>query len=297
MNIYLIRHGLTTPGEEGRYQGFLDESLSEKGRAQLTQAPQNPSHVYVSPAKRARETASILFPGAEQICVPGLWEMNFGVFEGRTWKEMENDARYREWVDGMCLGTCPGGESRASFSARVCKAFLHVLDMEKTRQQTAEAHGLSISPAGEKLLEEDLFIVSHGGTQMAILERWGRPARDYYSWQRPCGCGWILSLKEPGKMPADKNEQKNPEPDRKYTEDYCKDKNDRSTNANEHSNNSNDRGKNTSEHGNNTNDRGKNTDEHGNNTNGGAKSADSNEELELQVLEELTLIRKNSSLS
>ena len=196
MNIYLIRHGLTTPGEEGRYQGFLDESLSEKGRAQLTQAPQNPSHVYVSPAKRARETASILFPGAEQICVPGLWEMNFGVFEGRTWKEMENDARYREWVDGMCLGTCPGGESRASFSARVCKAFLHVLDMEKTRQQTAEAHGLSISPAGEKLLEEDLFIVSHGGTQMAILERWGRPARDYYSWQRPCGCGWRLALSD-----------------------------------------------------------------------------------------------------
>ena len=282
MNIYLIRHGLTTPGEEGRYQGFLDESLSEKGRAQLTQAPQNPSHVYVSPAKRARETASILFPGAEQICVPGLWEMNFGVFEGRTWKEMENDARYREWVDGMCLGTCPGGESRASFSARVCKAFLHVLDMEKTR---------SVSAAGEKLSGEDLFIVSHGGTQMAILERWGRPARDYYSWQCPCGCGWILSLKEPEKTPADRDEQKDPEPGRKYTEDYCKDKNDRSTNASEHSNNSNDRGKNTSEHGNNTNDRGKNTDEHGNNTNGGAKSADSSGEIELQVLEELTLIR------
>ena len=66
MNIYLIRHGLTTPGEEGRYQGFLDESLSDKGRAQLTEAPQKPSHVYVSPAKRARETASILFPCADQ---------------------------------------------------------------------------------------------------------------------------------------------------------------------------------------------------------------------------------------
>lgn len=192
MNIYLIRHGLTTPGEEGRYQGFLDESLSEKGRAQLTQAPQNPSHVYVSPAKRARETASILFPGAEQICVPGLWEMNFGVFEGRTWKEMENDARYREWVDGMCLGTCPGGESRASFSARVCRAFLTVLKMEKERKDSSES----------------LFIISHGGTQMAILEKWGRPARDYYGWKRPCGCGWKLSLKKsetagPGSSAAD----------------------------------------------------------------------------------------------
>ena len=182
MNIWLIRHGLTLPGEEGRYQGFLDESLSEKGKLQLEQAPQEPSHVYTSPAKRARETASILFPCADQISIPGLWEMNFGVFEGRTFKEMENDARYREWVDGMCLGRCPGGESRASFSERVCNAFLDVLSQERERQQRDSA-------------ENDLFIVSHGGTQMAILERWGRPVRDYYSWQSPCGSGWLLELK------------------------------------------------------------------------------------------------------
>ena len=174
MNIWLIRHGLTIPGEEGRYQGFLDESLSEKGKRQLTEAAQKPCHVYVSPAKRARETAAILFPGAEQICIPGLWEMNFGVFEGRTWKEMENDARYREWVDGMCLGTCPGGESRASFSERVCNAFLTILDMEKEQ--------IKKDDRSVRTAEDGLFIVSHGGTQMAILERWGNPARDYYSW-------------------------------------------------------------------------------------------------------------------
>ena len=74
MNIFLIRHGLTVPGEEGRYQGILDEGLSEKGKAALLKAPQNPSRVYVSPAKRARETAAILFPGAVQICVPDLAE-------------------------------------------------------------------------------------------------------------------------------------------------------------------------------------------------------------------------------
>ena len=183
MNIWLIRHGLTLPGEEGRYQGFLDDGLSEKGKLRLREAPQKPSHVYTSPAKRARETASILFPFAEQVCIPDLWEMNFGVFEGRTYREMENDARYREWVDGMCLGRCPGGESRASFSERVCNAFLDILIKEKERQQNNAP-------------ENDLFIVSHGGTQMAILERWGRPARDYYSWQSPCGSGWLLTLQE-----------------------------------------------------------------------------------------------------
>jgi alpha-ribazole phosphatase len=47
----------------------------------------------------------------------------------------------------------------------------------------------------EALLQtgEDLVIVAHGGTQMAVLERWGRPEREYYRWQTSCGCGFLLS--------------------------------------------------------------------------------------------------------
>ena len=37
---------------------------------------------------RARQTARILFPEAEQIVVPGLREMDFGTFEGRNYVEM-----------------------------------------------------------------------------------------------------------------------------------------------------------------------------------------------------------------
>jgi alpha-ribazole phosphatase len=88
----------------------------------------------------------------------------------------------------MCLGTCPGGESRASFSERVCNAFLTILDMEKEQ--------IKKDDRSVRTAEDGLFIVSHGGTQMAILERWGNPARDYYSWQRPCGCGWRLALSD-----------------------------------------------------------------------------------------------------
>ena len=36
------------------------------------------------------------------------------------------------------------------------------------------------------------MIVAHGGTQMAALERWGTPRREYYRWQTRCGCGWLL---------------------------------------------------------------------------------------------------------
>ena len=170
MRIWLIRHGLTRLGEEKRYQGALDEGLSDQGRVELKRADFLPPRVYVSPMLRARETAAILFPEAELIVVPDLREMDFGAFEGHGWWEMERDAAYRTWVDGGCLGRCPGGEDRKGFSLRACKAMEALLQTGK-----------------------DLVIVAHGGTQMAALERWGRPEREYYRWQTPCGCGFLLS--------------------------------------------------------------------------------------------------------
>ncbi len=172
MRIWLIRHGLTRLGEEKRYQGATDTGLSDKGCAALRRADFTPAHVHVSPARRARETAELLFPGVRQIPVSGLREMNFGAFEGRGWWEMEQDADYRAWVDGGCEGRCPGGEDRAEFTARVTNAFREIVETEKN--------------------SEELVLVAHGGTQMALLERFGVPERAYYRWQRPCGCGWLL---------------------------------------------------------------------------------------------------------
>lgn len=180
MRVLLIRHGLTRLGEEGRYQGSLDEGLSGRGRGELKSAGFTPARVYVSPLRRARETAAILFPDAEQIPVDDLREMDFGAFEGRGWREMETDAAYRSWVDGGCLGRCPGGEDRAGFSARVCDAFERVLRAARD--------------------EKALVIVAHGGTQMAVLDRWGEPGRAYYAWQRPCGCGWLLEREADGSL-------------------------------------------------------------------------------------------------
>ena len=174
MKLWLIRHGLTALGEAGKYQGRLDDGLCEAGRLQLQRAGRTPEHVYVSPALRAKETAAILFPEARQIVIPELREMDFGVFEGRSWREMEHDEQYRSWVDGGCEGQCPGGENRADFSARICASVREILEAE------AEAGS------------EETVIVAHGGTQMAALERWGRPEKEYYRWQTGCGCGWIL---------------------------------------------------------------------------------------------------------
>ena len=130
MLIWLIRHGVTELGEEGRYQGRLDTPLSRRGRLALRQADFAPQRLYVSPLLRARETAQLLFPQSEPHLVSDLREMDFGIFEGRSWREMEHDEQYRAWVDGGCEGQCPGGENRADFSARICAAVREILEAE-----------------------------------------------------------------------------------------------------------------------------------------------------------------------
>ena len=73
-----------------------------------------------------------------------------------------------------CEGRCPGGENKAEFCQRVCTAFAALVD-------AALAAG-----------EPQLVIVAHGGTQMAALERFAVPHKNYYSWCAPAAGGFVL---------------------------------------------------------------------------------------------------------
>lgn len=174
MKVYLLRHGETVYNAQGRYLGRTDLPLSPKGRGELVQAEVCPETVYVSPLRRTAETAGILFPGARQIAIPDFREMDFGIFEGKSYRDMEDLPAYQKWVDGGCQGQIPSGESMAAFSARTCAAFETVVN------QALEAGG------------ELLAIVAHGGTQMAVMERFALPRRDYFSWCGPLGGGFVL---------------------------------------------------------------------------------------------------------
>lgn len=172
MMIELIRHGETGLQKEHRYQGTTDAPLSENGRAALHAADYTPDVLIVTPLIRTKETADIIFPDVRQQIIPELSEMNFGAFEGRNYIEMEHDFEYRAWVDGMCRGKCPGGESKKEFSDRVCNAFEKILE--------------DCKDAGR------VTIVAHGGTQRAVLEHFGLPQRDYFEWNFKSGQGCVL---------------------------------------------------------------------------------------------------------
>lgn len=92
IEIWLIRHGKTPENEQHRYIGWLDSSLGSAGKAELIRASETVSKVWVTNRRRTQETAQILFPGAEQILVPGLEEMNFGSFEGKILKRCKMTA-------------------------------------------------------------------------------------------------------------------------------------------------------------------------------------------------------------
>lgn len=170
MTVWLVRHGRTEWNDTGRYQGQTDLPLSNEGAAELVRADFSPKTVYVTPLKRTQETARILFPDARQIVIDDLREMDFGVFEGRTYIEMENDDDYRAWVEDNCRGRCPGGESREEFAARICAAFEKLMDES----------------------EDDVVIVAHGGTQMSVMERFAVPHEPYFSRNAKNGTGYEL---------------------------------------------------------------------------------------------------------
>ena len=129
MRVWLLRHGETDWNARRRYLGRTDLPLSGRGRLALIRADFAPDRVYVSPLGRTAETAELLFPGARQIVVPDLREMDFGVFEGKSWREMEDLPAYRAWVEGGCVDAPPGGESRRAFADRVCAAFASLVEI------------------------------------------------------------------------------------------------------------------------------------------------------------------------
>lgn len=173
MRVILTRHGLTADNLEQRYcGGASNPPLCQKGIEQLEALPKlrQVELVYTSGLLRTAQTASILYPKAQQVACPDLREMEFGQLEGRNWRELTDDPAYRQWVEGGCLGRCPGGEDRDTFIDRCCRSFEKII----------AAH----------IGMEELFFVVHGGTIMAILSRLGEPRRDYFSWTTPPGQSW-----------------------------------------------------------------------------------------------------------
>lgn len=165
LHVMLVRHGATAGTENRRYCGSgTDELLSEAGMRQARSLKPDfeTGHVFTSGLIRCDETARILFPNACITRIPGLSEMDFGAFEGKSYAELADDAAYQSWVDSWCETPCPGGESKALFTERVCTTFAELAAMECRK-------GV-----------EQLVCVCHAGTIRALFSSLAKPAMPYF---------------------------------------------------------------------------------------------------------------------
>lgn len=180
MKVYMIRHGMTKGNLEQRYVGITDEPLLQESREQLKErrADENVKLVYVSPMRRCRETAALLFPLAAQICIDEFKECSFGDFEYKNYRELGKTAAYRHFIETEGACGFPDGETTELFIERCAEGLRRVY----------KEHGKS----------EDIVMVVHGGTIMALLDRYSEPHQDYYTWQAKNGEGFSMELVEDG---------------------------------------------------------------------------------------------------
>lgn len=173
MKWVLIRHGQTTGNTQHRYIGCrTDEPLCAQGIDELkTRTYPSVKHVFISPMLRCRQTAEILYPDIKPEMIEDFRECDFGAFENKSYQELSGRADYQAWIDSLGEQPFPGGESRAQFAKRCADAFEELTNWG---------------------IKEDCALIVHGGTIMAIMERFALPKGSYYDFQVKNGEGYIL---------------------------------------------------------------------------------------------------------
>jgi broad specificity phosphatase PhoE len=132
--IVLIRHCETDL--RGKFCGHSDPDLNAVGRQRLDYLGKEVdalgvSRIFSSDLQRALRTATAI---SERIGVPveirpRLREINFGLWEGLSWEEIEQQYHTEAglWVSEFPARSAPGGEAYQDFVARVEAEFKAIL--------------------------------------------------------------------------------------------------------------------------------------------------------------------------
>ena len=151
MRLLLARHGQTEWNADRRFQGHTDIALSDRGRAQahaLGKALRghHVTHAYVSPMRRAVETAEISLADAGIPFTPieELRELSLGAWEGCTVDEIraQDGDPYGAWLRAPLDCPPPGAEPLPDVRDRVLTAV----------DRIGAAHG-----------DGDALVIAHGG--------------------------------------------------------------------------------------------------------------------------------------
>ena len=173
-DLYLIRHGRTEANEKWLYCGATDLPLSESGAKTLEgihyAVPEDCVFI-TSGMKRTEQTLKILFGNVCQKIDARFKEIDFGIFEMRSYEQLKNEPEYQEWISGDNeKKTPPGGESGEQMRIRVVSALQDV-------QKETKA----------------VVLITHGGVIAALMsELFPKEGKSRYDWQPKPGGGYVI---------------------------------------------------------------------------------------------------------
>jgi broad specificity phosphatase PhoE len=186
--LWLVRHGETEWSLSGAHTSRTDIPLTEQGRRRAEKLRDylkgtKFDAVFVSPMQRARETCAIAGFGDVAVVDDGLKEWDYGIYEGKTTKEIqEKIPGWSVWKDeivggetvehvgvradgviGQALAAAPDGGKVALF------AHAHIL-------RILAARWIGLAATGGALLAL--------GTGSVSVLGWERETRVIQSWNR-----------------------------------------------------------------------------------------------------------------
>ncbi|MDF2880589.1 MAG: alpha-ribazole phosphatase [Clostridiaceae bacterium] len=150
MNIYFVRHGETEENKKKAYYGKMDISLNECGIEQGNKTSNFLKHIkfnraYISERIRTHEMANLILKNNKCKIIEDkrINEMNLGIFEGKTYSEIENlyPEQWELWKIKWKEYAPPHGESYNMVYNRV-NSFMKEI---------------------EECNEENIVVVTHGG--------------------------------------------------------------------------------------------------------------------------------------
>lgn len=172
-SLYLIRHGKTQANLQHLYCGSTDLPLSEQGRQELQSLSYTvPEGVFLTSGMlRTEQTLAILFGPVPHSQDSRFREVDFGIFEMKSYDMLRQDPQYQRWLTGDNeKNVPPGGESGEAMKNRVREG----LKALRARQ-------------------ENVVLVTHGGVIAAIMEQlFPQEGKSRYEWQPEPGRGYLV---------------------------------------------------------------------------------------------------------
>lgn len=169
--ILLIRHALNDFVSQRKLAGWLpDIHLNEEGRAQANALAASLSKLkltglYASPLERALETAAPIgeSQGLEVIERPGLGEVRYGSWQGRTLKSLRKLKSWAVIQNTPSLASFPDGESFPEAQARV------VAELEALREEHSSKNDVIACVSHSDIIK--LAIAHYLGLPLDLFQR------------------------------------------------------------------------------------------------------------------------------